>query len=278
MTTVQDAGTWDVVETTAVGFASDLDARTPRVRIVFRHVGGQWVPWVLEAQSAGLRSVGVVGYGLYTLRPLQGARQTRFGTVPGSNIGRYGGSVLGTFDDLDSVEARRQIEAWAREGRDSMLAMRVRPGEGVSIVDGADGPPPLVYRINDARGIQGRSNNVRFTETGVAVATRRVPAADLTSTSLGAIATSELFVNYEAGSPGFWRIHRHLGRDAAHPITLESAFQKRCVFSLSTPSSRTRVKAFLAFPAAALSVLPRAVATVPEPRSHAGPQARLAAQ
>ena len=256
MATVQDENTWDVVETTAVGFVSDLDARTPRVRIVFRHVGGHWVPWVLEAQSAGLRSVGVVGYGLYTLRPLQGARQTRFGTVPGSQIGRYGGRVLGTFHDLDSVIARQKIEAWAREGRDSMLAMRVRPGEGVSVVDGADGPPPLVYRINDSRGIQGRKNNVRFTpETGTAVATRGVPAADLTSTSLDAIARSELFVNYEAGSPGFWRIHRHLGRDSAHPITIESAFQKHCARSLShpplsvcTPQSTLPSLAFLTFP------------------------------
>ena len=207
MATVQDAGTWDVLETAAVGFAGDLDPQTPRVRIVYRHVGTRWVPWVLEAQSAGLRSVGVVGYGLYTLRPLQGPRETRFGTAPGTHVGRYGGRVLGVFDDIGEAKSRAQIEAWAREGRDSLLAMRVRPGEGISVVDGANGPPPLMHRINDSRGIAGRQNNVRFTQEGAVKATRRVPAANLNAATLDGIAASELFVNYERGATGFWRIH-----------------------------------------------------------------------
>ena len=226
MAVVQDAGTWDVLETEAVGFTTDLHPSKRRVRIVYRRVGGQWIPWVMEAQSAGLKSIGVNEYGLYTLRTLQGPKQTQLGTAPGSTIGRYGGRMLGVFDDIGSDAARSQIEAWAREGRDSLLAMRVRLGEGMSIVDGHDGPPPLIYRINDARGIAARSNNVRFTETGVAVATRRVPAADLNAPTLDAIAESELFVNYERGAAGFWKIHRTLGQTPTNPITLECAFEK----------------------------------------------------
>ena len=44
MAVVQDAGTWDVLETEAVGFTTDLHPSKRRVRIVYRRVGEQWIP------------------------------------------------------------------------------------------------------------------------------------------------------------------------------------------------------------------------------------------
>ena len=223
---VHDSGDWAVLETGAVGFAADLDPRFPRVRIVYKRVSCAWQPWVLEAQSVGLRSIGVTGLGLYALRPFRGSRPTVLGNAPGDRIGRYGGVVLGTFADIDSAAPRAQIEAWAREGRSSMLVMRVQPGEGWSVVDGANGPSPLLHRINDARGIAGRSNNVRFNENGYALTTRNLPAADLQAATLAAIAPSELFVSYEAGAPGYWRIHRTLGQNT-NPVIVEASIETR---------------------------------------------------
>ena len=49
---------------------------------------------------------GARGLGLYTLRPLQGRRQTRMAWTSGSRIGRYGGAILGTFDDIAAPQAR----------------------------------------------------------------------------------------------------------------------------------------------------------------------------
>lgn len=215
---VGDDDEWDAVETRAVGFAADLQGAS--VTVLFRRVHGEWHAELLVAPSAALREVGARGLGLYTLRPLQGRRQTRMAWTSGSRIGRYGGAILGTFEDIAAPQARAQIESWARAGRDSLLAMRVNTGEGISIVDGAAAPQlPYLHRINDAQGLR-RSNNVRFAENGVAFATRAVPAANLQSATLAGIAASELFVSYDAGAQGFWRIHRTLGQQE-NPLVIE---------------------------------------------------------
>ena len=102
------------------------------VQIAWKRVDGEWKPWVMVAQSAALKAIGVRQRGLYALegyRPRQkpgkppppniafrGPRQTTLSTVPGQKIGRYGGTVLGTFDDIEAPEAKRQVERWAREG------------------------------------------------------------------------------------------------------------------------------------------------------------------
>lgn len=98
-----------------------------------------------------------------------------------------------------------------------MLAMRVNPGEGWSVVDGGDqAGPPFLFRCNDYRGT-GRAQNVKFASNGFVFATKDIPAADLNSTSIDAIAASELLISYDLP---FWKIHRTLGQES-NPITFE---------------------------------------------------------
>ena len=40
--------------------------------------------------------------------------------------------------------------------------------------------------------------------------------------TLAAIAPSELFVSYEAGAPGYWRVHRTLGQNISNPVVVEA--------------------------------------------------------
>ena len=54
MTSVVDPDTWDTITTQAVGFAADTDPDFRTVIIAYRRVAGEWVPWVMVAQSAAL--------------------------------------------------------------------------------------------------------------------------------------------------------------------------------------------------------------------------------
>ena len=71
---VSDAGEWDVTHRTLLPFTHDLDASSRDAWIIRRKVGNTWVNWGLVAQSAGMRSIGRIGYGWYSLRPLHGRR------------------------------------------------------------------------------------------------------------------------------------------------------------------------------------------------------------
>ena len=218
---VQDPDTWDVLSIQEVGFQADLDPRLKTVQIVYKRIPGQgWVDWVMVAQSAALRRIGVTQYGLYALRAFRGPRQTRLGNAPGDRIGRYGGRILGTFENTETPAATRQIEAWARESRTSMLLYRVNSGEGISVIDGHDSGAPFLWRINDARNT-GRSVNTRFGTNGFGYATANVKPANLsTARTLDDLAASELLVSYEAGGSGFWRVQSTLGQQD-NPITFE---------------------------------------------------------
>ena len=92
------------------------------------------------------------------------------------------------------------------------------------MVDGKDGPAPLLHMINDARGIPRFQNNVEFGETGVVTAIRHVPAASLDARTIGALAPSEVLMSYDEA---FWRIHSSLGLTSANPITFERHFGER---------------------------------------------------
>jgi len=221
MAVVKDPDTWDVLTTQAVGFATDLDPTLKDVEIVYKRTAQGWTPWVMVAQSAALRAIGIRQRGLYALQPFRGPRQTRLGSVQGDRIGRYGGTILGAFASTETPDAKAQIEKWAREGRTSMLAFRVGnvPGEGVSVIDGHGSGPPFLWRANDARSTP-RPVNVRFNANGYGVATRNTPAADLNAASLAAIAGSELLASYEEGGAGYWALHKTLG-EQTNPITFE---------------------------------------------------------
>ena len=95
----------------------------------------------MVAQSAALASIGITSPGLYTLQPLRPRRQTRLGWSAASRIGQYGGSILGTFDDINSQEAKAQMAAWARSGKAHLLQMKI--GRQWAVVDGEHAGPPF---------------------------------------------------------------------------------------------------------------------------------------
>ena len=71
--------------------------------------------------------------------------------------------------------------------------------------------------MNDARGPR---NSVRFKPSGLAVAHRTVPAADLQGArALRDLAPAELLVNY---GPAYWRLHQNLGSREV-PLVVESS-------------------------------------------------------
>ena len=234
---VRDPAQWSVQEVGGAAYPQTgsvrqllNDLKLPRMQIVHRlDSDGAWEPWLLEAESAALRKAGVCAYGLYALQPLKGPRAPPPRALSsrrssGTRIGTYGGRVLGMFADIEASEAQNVIEEWAMQ-RDSLLAMIVRPGEHTSIVDGSDGPPPLLHRVNDARGLDGARNNVRFNPQGIFYALRDVPpAAWRSATRLADLAPSELLVSYGRGH--YWRIHApRLAR--AHP-RLDVPSRPRC--------------------------------------------------
>ena len=89
-----------------------------------------------------------------------------------------------------------------------------------AVVDGANAGAPFLHRANDALNIPNFTNNMKFSELGIATATRVVPAADLNAArSLGDIASSELLVSY--GSR-FWDVHATLGQER-NPVVIEKA-------------------------------------------------------
>ena len=219
MPTIFDAAEYDVVELDArsIGLAdATADGPASRVHIVYKRTGMHWTPWVMVAQSAALASIGITSLGLYTLQPLRPRRQTRLGWSAASRIGQYGGIILGTFNDINSRQAKAQMAAWARSGKAHLLQMKI--GRQWAVVDGEHAGPPFLHRANDARGIPGFKNNISFSAQGVATATRAVPAADLNAArALQDIGASELLVGY---GEGFWRMHGSLGKRCS-PVVID---------------------------------------------------------
>ena len=213
-------GEWDEVATRAVGFAADLSPEYKEVTIVFKRLGGEWVPWTLVAESYALRSVGVKGRGLYTLQRLRRSRPTAVGSTAPSKVGEYTGTVVHVARDPNAPESRAYIERLARAGNLSLLAFTGVPGvPGWVVVNGdAAASAPYVQRVNDYRGVV-RDANVRFTQSGVLQAVNRdTPAADLRAVSLADIASSELLTDY---GPAYWRIAKDLGSQR-NPLVVDS--------------------------------------------------------
>lgn len=217
---VTDEGEWDAVTLRRLGTNDGLrlfgDSRvTHDVVICYKKVKDRWVPWTFETTSAFLESRNVKGRGLYTLQQVNPSRQTILSNTTATRVGRYSGEVVAEFGNLDSPEARASIQALAKEGRTSMLAMRLGPNNGGpwSIVDGQNAMPPLVPRANDPR--DRNLANTRFTANGFMEGFNKTThAANLSSaTSLDHIAKSELLVTYEAGGRGYWRTFVDLGSE-----------------------------------------------------------------
>ena len=86
-------------------------------------------------QSAALKTKGISGSGLYTLQPLRAPRKTAIGYTQATRVGRYTGTVLAAYPNIESPEARAFIEERAVAGSSSLLAMQVEGTAGWSIVD-----------------------------------------------------------------------------------------------------------------------------------------------
>ena len=192
-------GAWHVVTTRAVGFADDLDQSLKDVQIVYREVDGQWRSWLMVTQSATLRRIGIVQNGLYALKDFHGPRETRFSMIAGEKLGRYNGQILGTFESSATIDTTQ----WMKEGRRFLLSYSVSRGKGVSVVDGYDSGPPFLWRINDAINT-GLEPNARFGSTGYASASKDIPMADMSATTIDSIINSEVTVSY---GRGYWTCH-----------------------------------------------------------------------
>lgn len=170
------------------------------VQCVFRKGRRGWEPWVLVAESALMNRVGKSGLGLYAARRF---RRDEF-------VGRYGGRVIKTFASRDAALASPECARRVRRGRDKLITRNASHGRGVELVDGEDGPPPFLHRINDPRGTRSRSNAELTPGGWIRVLQRSVPAFDL-DVGIDANIKSELCVSYGSG---YWSMMERLGTTA----------------------------------------------------------------
>ena len=174
---------------------------------VFRRGRGGWEPWVVVARSAVLHRVGRDGLGLYAARPF---RRDEY-------VGQYDGRVVGAFPSRDAALASAQCARLVRRGHDKLIARRPPHGGGVELVDGEQGGPPFLHRMNDPRGTALRAN-VELTPGGWArVTQRRVDAFDL-GRGIDANAGAELRLGY---GDEYWDLMEGLGSSQALAIELD---------------------------------------------------------
>ena len=187
-----------------------------------RRQGGQWVPFLMVAPSAVLKSNGHSGSGLFSLLHYPADSEAR--------IGRYTGTVVTRFADPESRSAKEAMARYAQEDRQHLLLMRVHDGEDMALVDGVGGSLPKLSMVNDARGLYSPDNphtpmrnNTRFGKDGKGylykMPGRTIPAADLTATTLTELWRSELLVSY---SSFFWNMQKRVGQEDL-PVDLTRA-------------------------------------------------------
>lgn len=166
-----------------------------------------WEPWVVVGESALLRRLGRSGLGLYAARALH----------RDDLVGRYDGTVVGTFASRRAALESSQAQRLVRRGHDKLITRKRRHGPGIELVDGDTSGPPYMMRLNDPRGTRLQAN-VGLTEGGyVKVTQRRVPAFDL-GKPLEANASSELRLEY---GDEYWAMMDALGSDAAHALEVD---------------------------------------------------------
>ena len=74
--------------------------------------------------------------------------------------------MIKTFLDLRSREAKADMTALARSGKEHLLLMNVN--SQWAVIDGANAGAPFLHRANDARNIPNFTNNMQFSERGIA--------------------------------------------------------------------------------------------------------------
>ena len=159
------------------------------VQCVFRRTRGGWEPWVIVAQSAVMARAGREGLGLYAARSFK----------RDDYIGQYDGEVVGRFKSREEAVASVAARRLLAQGRDKLIT---RNRGAVELVDGENGGPPFLHRMNDPRG-SGLRANVELTWGGWVMATQtRVPAFKLYRGTEANIA-SELRLSY---TDEYWRL------------------------------------------------------------------------
>lgn len=149
--------------------------------------------------------------GRYTLRSLASSRPTVIGATQSIRVRRYTGrGGDGSQISLTSTAPKRDSSSSGARARVRHRCCRCACGlvkGGASFVDGITAPqPPLRHRINDHRCLV-RAPNARFTETGHLQCVRPVLATDLgAARHLEDLTAREVFVDYEAGGLGYWRL------------------------------------------------------------------------
>ena len=143
-------GPWDSVALDPTFYPSLQTTLLPMTIIYRRSPSLGWLPHLLVAESALLHRAGAPrGLGVYALTRFRGPREV--GANDGDDIGYYGGAVVASAPTQQGADERAQ--SLVRQGRQSLLTMRVRGHAGWLVVNGEQQPVlPMLHRMNDPRG------------------------------------------------------------------------------------------------------------------------------
>jgi hypothetical protein len=155
-----------------------------------------WLPHLLVAESAILRRVNAPpGLGVYALQRFR----------KGEDIGYYGGKVISSASSR--TEAMAKAHELTLQGKEHLLAMRLREHRGWHVVDGAqDSVLPWLRLVNDPRGTRLQPRCI-LSEYGLLRADRDIAPLDWTRPLVDQVA-SELTLSY---GEEYWKTHDALG-------------------------------------------------------------------
>ena len=177
-----------VAKVTRIG--SVLRQSTMGVWATMVHEDGKWEVHTVVAESAGMRSVGLQGLGLYVAD-----RRRRFGED--FRIGRMEGEELGRARkgsaEATELEGRSQGDYcfWTQEEDSKGRQWKV-------LRDACGGREGGAKRVNDARGIDGAVNEARLVPDGQVELVKRakVTSLDGSASTWAELLRSEVFYDY----------------------------------------------------------------------------------
>ena len=183
-----------------------------------------WLPHLLVAESALLRRVGASpGLGVYALRRFR----------EGEEIGHYGGRVVASAGRRD--EAMKRAQELALQGKEHLLAMRLRGHRGWHVVDGAhDSVLPSLHLVNDPRGTRLQPRCV-LSEYGLLRANCDIAPLDWTRPLADQVA-SELTISY---GEEYWLTHDALGT-ADLPLHIDALMTMLGTLDIEAPRRSAR--------------------------------------
>jgi len=164
-------------------------------------------PCLQVLQSAGLLKLGIVGYGLYTMRDIHGPRSVRgFAQQRGENIASsYPGTVVWPAPGAVTF-SKEMCRLWDLGGRSLRWV-------GQTVVSGVGEPP--MFRANCTAGVHVKgadgvekeirpgTTNFSTNANGKAFASKRVGGLTMSKlarcTQLADVTDHELFTSYGAG-------------------------------------------------------------------------------